>query len=384
VRKYARYVGGAVMLLCLSLFIIFFAVGINLNFDQDRVYSFLVLGLDDVDEGRHADAVISLYYKKTPPRMAIISWPRDMLVRLDGVKAKLGSLYKLRGSEFLRARIERFSASSFDAEFILDFKAFRSLVNHIGGVRIYNPQRLRYEDRSAGLKIDIPRGYVYLSANKALEFLRFRNDARGDRGRVERQQKFLMNLIRSAFLQAAEKDGIFSKMSLARIIVHEVETDLSEKSMADLFALVLSHGIPEFRSIFVEGKTLPGRVSFLSVGENDIRKAFKVRDAFFNAPSVPPLTRIRVRILNATRVPKAAFLLGRKLRGTMIDVIDIGNYEKEVAKTFILDHTGKSAGRRVKEILGHGDVISDYRPYAPIPVTVILGKDLVEAGRSGP
>jgi anionic cell wall polymer biosynthesis LytR-Cps2A-Psr (LCP) family protein len=50
---------------------------------------------------------------------------------------------------------------------------------------------LKYVDKAGGLKIDITAGKQVLNGENAEGYVRFRNDGKGDIGRIYRQQKFM-------------------------------------------------------------------------------------------------------------------------------------------------------------------------------------------------
>lgn len=66
---------------------------------------------------------------------------------------------------------------------------------------------MRYQDQAAGLVIDLEPGCQVLSGAQAEGYLRFRKDALGDIGRIQRQQAFFHAL----------KDQLFSLPGLLRL-----------------------------------------------------------------------------------------------------------------------------------------------------------------------
>jgi anionic cell wall polymer biosynthesis LytR-Cps2A-Psr (LCP) family protein len=74
---------------------------------------------------------------------------------------------------------------------VMDFKGMERLVDALGGVPIKVKQAMKYTDNAGGLHIDIRPGQQTLSGSKAIQFVRYRADGRGDVGRITRQQQFL-------------------------------------------------------------------------------------------------------------------------------------------------------------------------------------------------
>ena len=74
---------------------------------------------------------------------------------------------------------------------VLTYHRLVELINELGGVLRRGAQEIHYMDWTAKLKIDLEPGYHTLTGNQAMGFVRFRHDALGDIGRVQRQQIFI-------------------------------------------------------------------------------------------------------------------------------------------------------------------------------------------------
>ena len=68
------------------------------------------------------------------------------------------------------------------------------LVDLVGGVEVFVPYHMQYEDKTQKLKIDLEAGRQILTGEEAEHFARFRKDSYGDIGRVQRQQILLKAL----------------------------------------------------------------------------------------------------------------------------------------------------------------------------------------------
>lgn len=56
------------------------------------------------------------------------------------------------------------------------------LIDALGGVKVYVPQDMKYQDDSQHLYINLKKGEQHLNGAQAVQFLRFRYDAYGDIG----------------------------------------------------------------------------------------------------------------------------------------------------------------------------------------------------------
>ena len=105
----------------------------------------------------------------------------------------------------------------------INYEGLHNLVDALGGVHIDVKEDMRYTDRAGGLYIDIEAGPKVLNGAKAEEFLRFRDRATGDLGRIERQQQFVRALAEEVFSAST----LFKIPELSRIIVDNVETNMT-------------------------------------------------------------------------------------------------------------------------------------------------------------
>jgi LCP family protein required for cell wall assembly len=72
--------------------------------------------------------------------------------------------------------------------------AFRELVDLVGGIEVFVPRPMVYKDVTQKLDINLAEGLQVLNGDQAEQFARFRKDANGDIGRVQRQEILLTSL----------------------------------------------------------------------------------------------------------------------------------------------------------------------------------------------
>lgn len=100
----------------------------------------------------------------------------------------------------------------------VNIAGFRGIVDAIGGVDLYVPQDMYYNDPTQGLYINLKKGQQHLDGVKSEQFVRFRTYARGDIDRLEAQKIFM-----NAFI-----DKLLSLSTLGSIddIVKELQSNL--------------------------------------------------------------------------------------------------------------------------------------------------------------
>jgi LCP family protein required for cell wall assembly len=176
--------------------------------------NFLIIGLDNVPEGeaghregiggQRSDTIMVLRVDPASERADLLSFPRDLYVRIPDVGSdRINAAIQHGGSEALIATI----SGNFDIPIhhyvAIDFDGFQQLVGLVGGIPIYFPEPVR--DRRSGL--DVPNtGCIVLSPEQALAYTRSRSfeflrdgrwhtDGTGDLGRISRQQDFIRRAI---------------------------------------------------------------------------------------------------------------------------------------------------------------------------------------------
>lgn len=170
-------------------------------------FTFLIFGLT---EGLNANTIMVAAYDANSKQGYIISIPRDSRVDFQRNNRKIVAAYpvgRLNGGGHeggvARLKYEVATLIGFIPDFYIsvDYEAFVRMVDAIGGVEIYVPFHMRYDDPCQALHIDITEGLQTLDGKNALHFARYRrgNDRRQDitdYQRIEHQQQVLTAVAR--------------------------------------------------------------------------------------------------------------------------------------------------------------------------------------------
>lgn len=203
----------------------------------EKRINFLIIGVD-ADSTRTDFMMVGCFNTKNK-KIDLISIPRDTYVeipdeRLDILKAekrhvpphpylKLNEVHSYAGEDygvsFTVKQIEELLGIELQYYIKIDLEAFRYLVDEIGGVDFYVPQRMIYFDPTQNLKIDLKEGQQVLDGLSAEGLVRYRKASEGsedispayewgDLQRVEVQQDFMKALIS----QVLSKDNIMKNV----------------------------------------------------------------------------------------------------------------------------------------------------------------------------
>lgn len=166
----------------------------------------LLLGVDSRgEEQSRTDTIMIAQYDPENQTAKIVSLMRDIYTEIPGYKNyKLNTAYFLGGPELLRKTIKQNFEIDIHYYAVIDFKGFESVVDTLApnGIEMNVEKRM-----SEKIGVVLQPGLQHLNGKELLGYARFRSDANGDFGRVERQQQVLNAL----------KDEILSLNGVSKI-----------------------------------------------------------------------------------------------------------------------------------------------------------------------
>ncbi|MBQ0055756.1 MAG: LCP family protein, partial [Synergistaceae bacterium] len=163
----------------------------------------LVLGEDDVEGSKRSDTILFVTVELDDKCVKVLALPRDTRVEIPGHGThKLNSSFAYGGVELLKTTVENYLKEPILYYVVVNYDNFPKLVDAFGGVDIDVKKRMRYVDRAGHLDINFQPGMQHMDGKNALLYVRFRKDAQGDIGRVQRQQQFIKALLKKAYSPA--------------------------------------------------------------------------------------------------------------------------------------------------------------------------------------
>lgn len=171
----------------------------------DEPLNLLVLGVTPEYVGYHrkaperfqglTDTLLLVRLDPGANQVVVLSIPRDVWVELPSYGwHKINAANPLGGPELVIRAVEDLLGVPVDAYVSVSLTALREAVDALGGVRVCVEKPMHYTDLAAGLRIELEPGCQTLDGARAEAYLRFRKDALGDIGRIQRQQAFLQAL----------------------------------------------------------------------------------------------------------------------------------------------------------------------------------------------
>ena len=187
----------------------------------------VVLGRDR--HGNNTDVIFTVRVSGTTTTITQI--PRDSYIDAEGLGAmKLNALMAYGGVEAVERELSRLMNRPIRHHIVVRLDAIETLANLVGGIKVDVPKRLYYVDRSQNLVIDLQPGPQLLKGKDLEGFLRWRNDGRGDIGRLERQKLALKGL----FERMKEPQNLIRLPALVTAAGQALETDLGPMELGGL------------------------------------------------------------------------------------------------------------------------------------------------------
>jgi polyisoprenyl-teichoic acid--peptidoglycan teichoic acid transferase len=341
----------------------------------------------DVFSGR-SDTMLLINIDPDTKGVSLLSIPRDTQVEIPTVGTTKINDANATGGPALAARVVSRTLNDvpIDRYVRVSTNAFRELVDLLGGIDVYVPQPMQYTDVTQKLKIDLPQGWQTLNGDQAEQFARFRHDAYGDIGRVQRQQSLL-----KALRDRLTNPTVITRVpQIIRVMQKYVDTNLSPEEFLALANFALKLDQQQLKMVM-----LPGRFStpdeyvasywILNPEGRDrvMQQYFKVAPLLFNSDSSTPRSAqdLQIAVQNASGQPEIGHQVADLLKSQGFNkVYVVENWPDTLRETQVIVQGGDldaatllqqalKVGR--VEVASTGDIDSD--------LTVRVGEDWLKS-----
>lgn len=194
---------------------------------KEDCHTFLLIGSDDGNG--NADTIMAVTYDVPNQKVGVVSVPRDTLVDVPRTVKKINAAFGVGGVEEVRQEVSALLGYPVDHYIAVDLRAFKALVDAVGGVEFNVPFAMNYDDPTQDLHIHLKAGWQHLDGAKALQLVRYRSGyANADIGRVNTQQQLLTALAKKVI----SWNSIPKINEFVQIFSEYVDTDLSLGNLA--------------------------------------------------------------------------------------------------------------------------------------------------------
>ncbi|MEB3312239.1 MAG: LCP family protein [Snowella sp.] len=365
-----------------------------LPYHLSRPVNVLVMGIDRVldapPDGVEAfagrsDTMLLLRFEPGDNSLRVLSIPRDTRVRIPDIGYRKINDANAEGGPALAAKVvsQTLNDVPIDRYVRVTTNAFRDLVDLVGGVEVYVQKPMHYRDMTQKLEINLEPGLQTLNGDQAEQFARFRMDAIGDIGRVQRQE-ILLKSLQSKFNSPAIIPRIPQAID---ILQRSVDTNLSMEEI-----LALANFGRQLTKEQVKMVMLPGRFSqadefekvsywILSESGRD-----RVMDQYFGienptqSHSYRSIERLSIALQNTTDDPALVQRIKAYLRqNNFRNIYEITASPQGIEKTEIVAQQGDlRAARSLHRLLGLGQVEASSTGDLASDITIRIGFDAAQ------
>lgn len=361
----------------------------------------LVLG-SDVEYSRHgkvlptrSDTMLVVSLDPDQKRVNVLSIPRDTRVHIPGRHGydKINAALAYGGPLLAAQTVSDFLQVPIHHWVLVKLEGVENFVDALGGVEIDVERNMAYYDRAGGLRISLKKGRQVLDGKKAHQYIRFRHDAYGDIGRVQRQQRFLQ----------AVAQKLLDPMTLTRlpqlleVVQANVETTLSAAQLIQLANWGKDLSLDAVHMVMVPGG-FSGDQYAASYWLPNVAETRAIARQMLTDEGLAPVARTRevpqvslalkretrITVLNGTGRSGIASEAAQILRTDGWTVWTVSTHSRsDVERTQVISQKGDDAlGAAIAHALGVqaesvpasvGDITTDF--------TVVLGQDFLEALR---
>ncbi|MFN8615158.1 MAG: LCP family protein [Vampirovibrionales bacterium] len=316
----------------------------------------LVMGVDvnpqgktpaEAFEGVRTDTIMMMriHTKGGPPRLSIVSLPRDTKVTLaSGRTDKLNSAFTIGGMDGVKRVVEQSFGIPIDHAVVVNLHGVRDVVDAVGGLDVYVPQKMSYHDFSGKLHIEFDPGWHHMSGEEAVGFLRFRHDALGDIGRIKRQQQFL-----SAVTRKMKDPLVLARVpALVNVVMANLQTDMGLNDLIQLAWLGKSLSRESIRLATLPGEPRNEWASFWVVNPTAAQTLLTRMILGRSTQSDTEVTSLDVGVLYPADVADRLPALKAALAERQLNVVCATSRKRET--TQIVEHTGRVSDAWVQRL----------------------------------
>lgn len=347
------------------------------------------LGTDDVFAGR-SDTLMLAQVNPDEPSVNVLSIPRDTQVEFPG-RRKVSKINHANwiGGPRLAADVVSYNLGNVEIDRYVRFstEAFRELVDLLGGVEVFVPKPMQYDDHTQDLHIDLKQGWQVLDGAEAEQFARFRNDEYGDIGRVQRQQV----LIRALRDRLTSPTVIPKIPQILQLLQTHIDTNLTSEELLALASFALNINQEDLRMVMLPGRFSQQREYAASYWIMDRSSVSRVMEDYFG---ISPITYassssleqgrsfsdLHIAVQNASSHPQLASEVAQYLRERgFSNVYVVQDWPEQNLQTQIIVQRGYLQGAtRMEHILGVGDVLPTSTGDLASDLTIRVGNDWLQ------
>lgn len=353
--------------------------------------NFLITGVDigNAETGadnaaQRTDTIMVVSYDPSAKTIKVTSVPRDTKIKINGKNAKINSAVPVGGAKYLADSIQNMMGINTNYYMQVDYAAFRSIIDAIGGIDVNIENKMDYDDAAQNLHIHFDKGVQHLNGQKAEEFFRWRknNDgtgfAEGDIGRIKAQHNFIEAVVEK--LKA--KKTIFKLPTILKAIAKNTKTNMSASEIIKYGKAALKVNKSNISMNTIKGTSMYiGGISYFVYDSNGSSKTVGDSKTTKTTTSMN-IKNLKVEVLNGTETNGLAKRYKDKLigKGFSSSNITTGNSSTKPVKETkaIIYGADEENAFQIKSKLGIENVELVNNKSEKYDIIITIGKDFKE------
>ena len=333
-----------------------------------------------------ADTMMLVQFDPSDGTVTVLSLPRDTRTYIDRLGTTKLNEANYYGGPALTARAtsELLGGVGIDRYVRINVQGVEKLIDALGGVTVYVPNDMKYQDDSQHLYIDLEQGEQTLNGEEAMDFLRFRYDEYGDIGRIQRQQSFMRAMVEQTLnpLTLARLPRILS------VIQENLDTNLTVEEIVALVGFTTQTDRADVQMLMLPGDFSSASEYEVSYWLPNYNRIDAMMAQYFGSGSTNGyLTdpgRLRIAVQDSNGRPRVA----DRLIDTLYDFGYANSYPEidwpeQLETTRIVAQQGDVvSAEAIRDALGFGEVRVESTGDLRSDITIIVGKDWLERDRS--
>jgi polyisoprenyl-teichoic acid--peptidoglycan teichoic acid transferase len=331
-----------------------------------------------------SDVILLIKFDPEKKKLVMLSVPRDTRAPIEGHGTKKINASNVYGGPALTAKTvsEVAGGVGIDRYIRINVLGVGKLIDALGGVTVYVPKDMKYQDDSQHLYINLKAGKQHLNGDKALQLLRFRHDENGDIGRIQRQQMVMRALM----------DQTLNPATLGRIpqILNVIQSNIDTNLTVEELVALVGFGARTNRSN-MQMLMLPGRFSDKNefdasywVPDKNRINAMVAQHFDVQSDSQPRATSpnsLRVAVQNSTGSDNVNLqpLIRNLEKAGYRNVFVAKAWGEPLESTHIVAQQGDgNSAESIRTDLGFGEVRVESTGNLGSDITIQLGKDWLQ------
>jgi LCP family protein required for cell wall assembly len=329
----------------------------------------LIVGCDEIENHGRADTIVFLSISPKTKDALILSIPRDTRVEIPGRGMdKINHAYAFGGESLISETVSSFLDVPIHFYAVANFNGFVYIIDELGGVEIDVEKEMYYVDKAGGVEINLHPGKQILDGEKALQYIRFRYDKLGDLGRIKRQQKLALAVIKKMI----NFDSIIKIPQISEGMKEYIETNIEARDTAALANLFRGVNQEKFRIETVQSKPvyIEG-ISYLEPNVEEVQQ--RVKSLIYSKNS-----GMKVEVLNGNSMMGIAHKIAQDLELQGFEIVNVGNADNfNYQQTKIIVYSKEvNLDNQFKELFKDFEIVKEYQDQTNLDLVIILGKDM--------